>query len=135
MKKNVRIFPAFFALTFFSLLLTLSCSKDKGNNNNGGGRDTTVVPPPPPPPPPVQKWFKLADSINDGQVMRYLHAGEYNGKLYLMARMNVPSGTKYGVYEFDSTSRAVNLLGIVTTTQNEYQPKSLSSAGSFISMP
>ena len=76
MKNIVRFFPVALLLIFSIVLLTLSCTKVH-DNNNGGGNDTTIVPPPPPPPPPppVQKWFKLADSISDGQVMKYLHGG------------------------------------------------------------
>lgn len=132
MKNIVRFFPVALLLIFSIVLLTLSCTKDH-DNNNGGGNDTTIVPPPPPPPPPppVQKWSKLADSISDGQVMKYLHGGAYNGKLYLMARLLTVSGTRYGVYEYDSSARTVSQIGAISTAQTEYTPTAFITGGVF----
>lgn len=87
--------------------------------------DTIPVPPPPPPPPTVpfvDHWVKVADSLTNGQFKKYIGALEYQGKLLFVAMHQVSSGARFGVYQYDTTSRIISTLGVVSSAFGEYSP-------------
>ena len=94
----------------FSTISFLGCKKDS----------TPVNPPDNPPVPKVAHWTKVANLNN--QNMRYIGTFEYNTKMYFVADSFSFNGTKFAIFEYDSTNKILNTFTSFRSVGNEYSP-------------
>jgi hypothetical protein len=116
MKTN-KFFLLFASLSVTVYLFLLSgCSKNNSDSPPPNlPQDSVIVPAP-------VHWVKVSDSVTNGEIKKYIGTFEYSSKIYFVSEMAIASGTKFGIFEYDTTAKSLIPITTLISTNLEYSP-------------